>query len=188
MWLLIQDPSDHKVRMVGFGDRAAFEQGVKGKEILTLLPEDFGTPGYALRRANAIEKHFAMLAGPKEELLWTFDYWVDPSTKLRQYLWAHRPQDVSKAREIISILPADFTRRILRYLVGDYWGRYCGWPDMVVHNQNEFFFSEVKSSKDKLSEDQKNWIRGNSTELHLPFKLIKIHKEGFVERPPGDSS
>jgi len=188
MWLLIQDPSDHKVRMVGFGDRAAFEQGVKGKEILTLLPEDFGTPGYALRRANAIEKHFAMLAGPREELLWTFDYWVDPSTKLRQYLRAHRPQDVSKAREIISILPADFTRRILRYLVGDYWGRYCGWPDMVVHNQNEFFFSEVKSSKDKLSEDQKNWIRGNSTELHLPFKLIKIHKEGFVERPLGDSS
>lgn len=188
MWLLIQDQADPKVKVITFGDRVAFDQGVKGKLIWTLLPEDFGTPGYALRRVTAIKEHFTLLSEQKEELLWTFDYWVEPSADLRQYLWAHRPQDVTKAREIVSILPTDVTVRILEYLVADYWRRYCGWPDMLVHNQDEFFFAEVKSSKDKLREDQKNWIRGNSTELHLPFKLIKIHKKNVVERPPSSSS
>lgn len=188
MWLLIQDPGDPKNRMVGFGDRTAFDQGIKGKHIWTLLPEDFGTPGYAIRRKTDIERHFAFLPEQKDELFWAFDYWVEPSADLRQYLWAHRPEDITKAREVVSILPVDVTRRILGYLIKDYWRRFCGWPDMLAYNRDEFFFAEVKSSKDELSEDQKNWIRGNSTELHLPFKLVKIHKKGIVERPRNDPS
>jgi len=182
MWLLIQDHSDPNVRMVGFGDRFAFEQKTKGEQIWTFLPEDFGKTGYASRRAKAIDEHFASLLNfeTKEDLLWSFDYWVEPSIGLRQYLWAHRDEDVKKAREIVSVLPIDVTLRILRHLVGNYWGRYIGWPDLIVHNDSKFFFAEVKSSKDKLSEEQKNWIRMNSSELHLPFKLVKIHKK--VER------
>jgi hypothetical protein len=176
MWLLIQDQRDPRVRVIGFGDRIAFEKGIDGKLIWTFLPDDFGTSGYALRRANAIEEHFTMFSENKQELLWTFDYWIEPSADLRQYLWAHRPQDISRAREIVSVLPVETTRQILEYLITNYWGRYCGWPDLLVYNKKEFFFAEVKSSKDKLTEDQKNWIRGNSTELHLPFKLVKIHR------------
>ena len=187
MWLLIQDHGDPNVRMVGFGDRFAFEQGIGGKQIWTFLPEDFGTSGYALRRAKAIDEHFASLLDMenKEDLLWAFDYWAEPSAKLRQYLWAHRDEDVAKAREIVSILPVDVTMRILRYLVGNYWGRYLGWPDLIVYNHNEFFFAEVKSSKDKLSEEQKKWIRANSIDLHLPFKLVKIHKRITKASPSG---
>ena len=70
---------------------------------------------------------------------------------------------------------------ILRYLVTDYWQRYCGWPDALFYKRDEFFFAEIKSSNDVLSDDQKHWIRGNSTELQLPFKLIKIHKTGTVD-------
>ena len=109
-------------------------------------------------------------------MLWLFDYWLEPSSDLRNYLWAHRSKDINKARNLVSILPNDVILRILQYLVKDYWGRYCGWPDLFVYSQDDFFFAEVKSSKDKLSEDQKNWIKGNSTEINLPFKLVKIHK------------
>jgi hypothetical protein len=144
------------------------------------LPTDFGTSGYGLRRADAIERH-AMLPKSKGELFWTFDYWIAPSADLRQYLWAHRPEDITKAREIASILLIDITMRILRYSLGHYWRRYCGWPDLLIYRQEEFFFAEVKSSNDKLSEDQKGRIRANSAELRLPFKLIKIHKKGVVE-------
>ena len=177
MWLLIQDPSDPRVRIVSFGDRTAYEEKIESKGIWVHLPEDFGTSGYAARRVAAVEEHLALIPTDKEELLWTFDYWVEPSDGLRQYLWAHRLEDVDKARKIISVLPVDATHRILRYLAVDYWRRYTGWPDLLVYRQDDFFFAEVKSSKDKLGEDQKNWVRGNSTELHLPYKLIKIHKK-----------
>lgn len=181
LWLLIQEPGDPNVQIRAFGDRIAFETKEKGKTISTLLPTDFGTSGYAQRRASAIERHFAMLPKFKDELLWTFDHWIEPSADLRQYLWAHRPEDIARAREIASILPPEITIQILRYLLGDYWRRYCGWPDLLIYRQDEFFFAEVKSSNDKLSEGQKNWIRGNSAELHLLFKLVKIHKKGVAE-------
>ena len=181
LWLLIQKPDDPNLQMRGFGDRISFEATEKGKTIWTQLPTDFGTSGYAVRRSEAIEQHFNMMPKSKDELVRTFDYWTEPSADLRQYLWAHRPEDVVKAREIASILPLDVTIRILRYLVGDYWRRYLGWPDLLIYRQDEFFFAEVKSSSDKLSEDQKSWIRGNSAELHLPFKLVKIHKKVVVE-------
>jgi hypothetical protein len=91
MWLLIQHPSDPELQMTMFGERAAFEEGGEGKEVWTQLPRDFGTSGYAQRRASAIEEYFAMLPNEREELLWVFDYWVEPSDGLRQYLWAAIP-------------------------------------------------------------------------------------------------
>jgi len=70
------------------------------------------------------------------------------------------------------------TLKILNYLVEDYWDRYLGWPDLLIYNDSEFFFAEVKSSHDKLKEDQKNWIKNNTSKLGLPFKLVKVHKKG----------
>ena len=66
MWILIQDPSDHLVRIVAFGERSAFEEGRDGETIWTHYPEDFGTPGYAQRRANAIETHLASIPQEKD--------------------------------------------------------------------------------------------------------------------------
>lgn len=177
MWILIQDPKDPDLQMRGFGDRVAFDEGREGGIIWTLLPPDFGTSGYAERRQHAIDKHLDGLPKNKDDLLSTFDYWIEPSSQLRQYLWAHRPRDIDRARQITSILPAEMILRILRYLVGNYWRRYCGWPDLLLYKEGEFLFIEVKSSNDKLSEDQKNWIRGNYEELHLPFRLAKIHNK-----------
>jgi hypothetical protein len=177
MWLVIQDPKDPLLRIVGFGDRSAFEEGHESEQIWTHLPEGFGSPDYATRRAAAIEDHFALIKSNQEDVLGLFDYWVEPSEGFRQYLWAHRAEDVDKARAVVSLLSADEILRILRYLIKDYWRRYTGWPDLMVYNQNTFFFSEVKSSRDKLREDQKNWIYGNNNELLFSFKLVKIHRK-----------
>ncbi len=111
MWLLIQDPSDSKVRTVVFGDRFAYENGTKGKQIWTGLPEDFGTSNYAVRRSKSIDKHFKMLPEEKGNLLWLFDYWVEPSSNFRQYLWAHRQKDIETARQLIEILPVEIIHR-----------------------------------------------------------------------------
>lgn len=176
MWMLIQDPADPRGRIVGFGDRHAYEQGKPGQQIWTTLPEDFGTVGYGRRRAKAIQKHLELIQN--DELEWLFDYWLPYSEELRQYLWAHREESVDAARRFIRIVPARTLKTILGYLVRNYWGRYVGWPDLVVYRGDEWFLAEVKASGDKLSEDQKRWIQDNRRYLHLPFKLVKIHKQG----------
>lgn len=181
MWLLIEHPSDPKNRVAGFGSRTAFEGGVEGEQIWMRLPEDFGTPGYGWRRKNAIDEHFNFFFRPngyadRGSLLELFDYWRVPSERLRQYLWAHRDADVDRARRLIELVPADTILAILRYLVDDYWGRYLGWPDLLLHRNGELMLVEVKSSSDKLSGDQMRWITDNHEQLQLPFRLAKLHR------------
>lgn len=183
MWLLIQDPGDPLNRVVGFGDRWAFERGELGQVIWTLLPEDFGTRGYAERRAVAIDKHLNSNMDNREELQWLFGYWLEPSKNLRQYLWAHKDEDVETARRLVAVLPAPFIMSLLRYLVADYWGRYLGWPDLLVYKGSDYRFVEVKSSGDKLSDDQKRWISDNHSLVNSPFVLFKIHKRKVVDVP-----
>jgi hypothetical protein len=177
MWLLVQDPVDPLVRVIGFGERTDYETRRSTRQIWTSLPEDFGSRGYAQRRATDIERHFAQFVGDEADLLWLFDYWRPYSADLRQYLWAHRQGDVDRARRLVEILPKEIILRVLRYLVGDYWNRFCGWPDLLIHGWNgDFFLAEVKSSGDKLREDQKRWVADNDAHLHLPFRLVKIHR------------
>jgi VRR-NUC domain len=187
MWLLIEHPSDPKNRMAGFGSRTAFEARVSGEQIWMHLPEDFGTPGYGRRRKEAIDEHFAFYFTPdghadRGHLLELFDYWRAPSERLRQYLWAHRDPDVDRARRLIEILPPDTILAILRYLVDDYWGRYLGWPDLLLSRESELLLVEVKSSSDKLSAEQMRWIADNHKTLNLPFRVAKLHRPSRQSR------
>ncbi|MHB9880653.1 VRR-NUC domain-containing protein [Pacificimonas sp. ICDLI1SI03] len=175
MWIVIQDPIDPKNRIVSFGDRTAYEERRTKEPIWTHLPSDFGSAGYGIRRATAIEKHFDEFLHD-DDLEWLFDYWRFHSENLRQYLWAHRPEDVERARKLLEILPPQTIKAILHYLVQDYWGRYLGWPDLLLHREGEFRFVEVKSSSDRLSDDQKRWIADNHNVLKLPFSIAKIHR------------
>lgn len=186
MWMVIQDPADAQVQMAGFGERSAYEANREKNPIWVPLPDDFGTPAYSIRRAIEIERHFSSEWENRENLLWLFDYWVPYSDGLRQYLWAHREVDVQKAREIVEVLPPAYVQAILRYLVSDYWGRHIGWPDLLAFRDNDFVFIEVKSSKDKLSEEQKRWIAGNDEYLSLPFKIYKIHQKSAQQGAPTD--
>ncbi len=176
MWLLIQDSSDPRVRMVGFGDRGVYEASGEKVPIWTLLPDDFGSKGYAERRKDQIAEHFELFAEDKEDMLWLFDYWVPVSSDLRQYLWAHRERDLARARQLVKVLTPAQVCSILRYLVADYWGHYLGWPDLLLHRGEEILLVEVKSSNDRLSGDQKRWIGDNHKYLGLPFCVVKLHR------------
>ncbi|WP_390896840.1 VRR-NUC domain-containing protein [Rubinisphaera margarita] len=155
----------------------------RGELIWCHKPEDFGTAAYGQRRKEAIDEHFAQVL-KADDIDWLFDYWLEPSARLRQYLWAHRDAEIETARKLISVLPPEVLFRILRYPVDSYWERYLGWPDLLLYRDDDYFFAEVKSSNDKLSNDQKRWIRDNDDVLRMPFKLVKVHKTDVVELAP----
>src|SRR6266516_1986916 len=56
------------------------------------------------------------------------------------------------------------------------WAHRSGWPDLLVYRTNQWFLAEVKSCSDKLNENQKRWIEDNHRYLHLPFKLVQVHR------------
>ena len=171
-----QDPCDPRVRMVGFGDRHAYGQCLPSKLIWTGQPQDFGTADYGRRRAKAITKHLSAISEDRVELHRLFDDWLAPSVGLRQYLWAHRQESIDTARKVIEIIPPPMLKNLLRYLVHNYRGRCSGWPDLLLYRGNQWFLAEVKSWSDKLSKKQKRWIQDNHRYLHLPFKLVKVHR------------
>ncbi|KIX76573.1 hypothetical protein SF23_16475 [Streptomyces sp. MBRL 10] len=152
-----------------------------------MLPDDFGSPSHANRRADTLEEHLESLPRTTEELLWVFDYWNSCAQDLRQYLWAYQASDVERGRKLIEILGPEQIKKVLRFLADDYWGRYLGWPDLVSWREGtagvaDVQFTEVKSSSDKLSEDQRDWITNNSACLHLPVKLAKVHRTKQLPR------
>ena len=174
MYLVIQDADDEKGRIVQFGSRNDFDSGVtEHGMVTTILPEDFGSRIYYERQKELIKWHLNEL----DDIDWLFEYWIDHSSDLRQYLWAHREKDVLKAKRVMFILGLSNLRKVLHYMVMDYWKNFCGWPDLLVFNDKEFFFVEVKSRNDKLSEDQKNWLLGNHKHMGFKAKIFKVGKK-----------
>lgn len=174
---VIQDVTDPRTRTVGISDRRPSDGAARGKISWIVLPEDFGTQGYGVRRAEAIRKHLSAMICEPRELQRLFDLWLGPSEDLRQYLSGDQIDQVRVSRQLINILPAVAIIEILQYLIEDYWGRRAGWPDLLVYRGNEFFFAEVKSAADKLGERQERWIRDNHERLRFPFKLVEVLKE-----------
>jgi Holliday junction resolvase-like predicted endonuclease len=176
---LIEDPGDPKLRLTGIGDRRAVISSPP--PVWWMHPEDFGTPGYGKRRMEDIEKYVSeVLPSTREGLESFFDECFEETQRLRTYLWAEAGENVATAKRLLEILAPETVKAILRYLVDSYWANYTGWPDLVAERNGDWFFAEVKSSHDKLSDDQKHWIEENAERLRLPFKLIKIHRCGAV--------
>ena len=115
LWLLIQDDADSRCGMCGFGAKMAYPSlSLTKDELLWILkPDDLGSTGYAERRSEAIDEHFkSMLPPDRGELLLLFDYWIEGSTLLRDYLCAHDPSDVEKARAIVEVLTPEAAQQI----------------------------------------------------------------------------
>jgi Holliday junction resolvase-like predicted endonuclease len=173
MYLVIEDPDDSKGRIVQFGSRNDFDTNTREEGLITtILPDDFGSDLYYERQKKLIDWHISEL----QDLNWLFDYWLEYSSNLRQYLWAHREKDISTAKEVMAVLGVENIKKVLNYLAMNYWRNFCGWPDLLVFNDESFFFVEVKSSNDKLSEDQKNWLLGNMQHMGFKTKIFKVGK------------
>jgi VRR-NUC domain len=185
-WPVIQDCCDPRVRTVGISDRHAYDQRRPNEMIWIRLPSDFGTPDYCRRRYKTITKHLSAIAETSAELLELFDIWLAPSVGLRQYLGAHRPECIETARKLIELIPPVILKAMLGYLVLNYWRHRSGWPDLLVHRPNQWFLAEVKSWRDKLNENQKRWIEDNHRYLHLPFKLVQVHRMDSMSAPAGE--
>ena len=139
------------------------------------LPRDFGSPEYYARRASALDDWIDGLS-VSESLLPVFDSLVSDSESLRDYLWVNDDEVLADAHAVLEVVQPNQVARWIRWTIGDFWGRQPGWPDFIVHKEHEFFFSEVKSPLDKLSNEQKNWFEWALREEKLAVEICRIRR------------
>ena len=64
----------------------------------------------------------------------------------------------------------------LKKLINNYDQFHKGMPDLIVYNEKEFFFVEVKTKKDKIMSNQLKWHEFIATELDMKIELFLINK------------
>ena len=173
LWSVIQDRCDPRARTVGTFSHA-FDQDNPSELIWIRLPSDFGSADYSSRRGKVLSEHLSAIPETRAELLRLFDSWLLPSSDLRHYLGGHR--HVETARKLIELIPPLVLKTVLGYLILNYWEHRSGWPDLLVYRADGWFLAEIKSWNDKLNKNQKRWIEDNHRYLHLPFKLVQVHR------------
>jgi len=73
--------------------------------------------------------------------------------------------------------------KIINRLISNFNDNRAGLPDLIVYNDKDFFFSEVKSEKDKISEKQKEWHSFLTASLGFKVEITLInHSETKVEK------
>ncbi|MDG5816260.1 VRR-NUC domain-containing protein [Chitinispirillales bacterium ANBcel5] len=145
------------------------------------MPSDFFSPEFYQRRRQIIENRLRELENS------------DIVAKLTDAFHKHknkpcRPIENWNKYSIESLVaPLAYINKttvlgICQRLIADFAYNRAGLPDLIVFRQGEFFFAEVKSSKDKLSEKQKQWHDFLSTELNQKVELVLInHTERQIE-------
>lgn len=73
----------------------------------------------------------------------------------------------------------DSLLKILARLISNFNQNRAGLPDLIVYNESEFFFSEVKSENDKLSERQRKWHHFLTNEVGIKVEVFLINQSGL---------
>jgi len=73
--------------------------------------------------------------------------------------------------------------KIFARLIADFNNKRAGIPDLIVWNNTEFFFAEVKGEKDKISEKQSEWHHFLTEVVGIKVEAVLInHKISDCEQ------
>ena len=155
------------------GDKR-FEQLFKQTIQMNGMPSDFFTPEFYERRKSLLKNKIQELQYSNLEQKLSESYKQNYGRNCRPI----ENWDKYKIDELlISVQRVDKGKliKILERLISDFNNNRAGLPDLVVYDDKDFFFSEVKSEKDKISEKQKEWHDFLSTTLGLKVEIFLIN-------------
>jgi hypothetical protein len=154
------DPSDER-----------FEQLFKQTIQMNGMPSDFFYPEFYERRKSLIKNRIQELQFSNLEQKLSESFKQNYGKTCR----AIENWDKYKIDELLIALQRldkEKLIKILEKLISDFSNNRAGLPDLVVYNDNDFFFSEVKGEKDKISERQKDWHDFLSTTLGFKVEIF----------------
>lgn len=141
------------------------------------MPHDFFKPEFYLRRKNLINNRLNQLKNSNLEQEISNSY-------KRNYGKSCRPierWDHFTLEELLIPTRMDKTDflSILERLISNFSENRSGLPDLIIYNNNELFFSEVKSERDRVSDKQMSWHLFLAKKMGIKVDLFLVN---YTER------
>lgn len=172
---VIQAPADPQVRSTFRASTIGWKPGKRDTPTIEIpLPEDFGTPGYWLRRGEPIKRELeSLVQAPSLEA--EFVSRIPATESLRDYLWAADAEVLVESRIALQRLPPHVVLGAVAWIMEHPWDRIPGWPDLLLLGDS-YCFSEVKSPNDELSAEQMRWFRWACGPAAIACEIIRVRK------------
>ena len=165
------DPSDER-----------FEQLFKQTIQVNGMPADFFTPEFYERRKSLLKNKFQELQHSNLEQKLSESYKQNYGRNCRPI----ENWDRYKINELLISVQGVIKGKLIKILdrlISNFNDNRAGLPDLIVYDDKDFFFAEVKSEKDKISEKQKEWHDFLSTTLDFKVEILLInHTDAQIEK------
>jgi hypothetical protein len=163
-------------------DDASFDKLYNSFIPLNGMPSDLFSIEFYQRRRSIIENKFKELKNSDliEKLKVSYNSHKGQNCRLIEK-WDRFSLD--EMINIMQFIPKEVLLGIFKRMIQDFRSLRSGLPDLIVYKQGEFFFSEVKSKKDKLSKNQEEWNDYLSSDLNQRVDIVYInHSEHDIEK------
>ncbi len=121
------------------------------------IPADFFSTSFYQNRKALIKKRIGELENKdlSNEIHKNYQKHFGKTFRLIENWSRYSPEELSVAARL---LPAKTLLRIIERLLEDVSGNRSGLPDLLVYDDHTIFFAEVKGDKDRLSNNQLEWM------------------------------
>jgi hypothetical protein len=155
-----------------------FQQTIR----LNGIPSDFFTPEFYGRRKELIRNKLQELLNSNIEQRLIESY----KQNYGKYCRPIENWDKFKLEDLlIAVRKVEKEKllKILERLITDFTNNRAGMADLIANSDKDFFFAEVKSESDKISERQKEWHEFLSTVLKFRVEIFLInHTKKQIKR------
>ena len=138
------------------------------------MPHDFFTPEFYERRKHLIKNKIEELYRSNLEKKLRDSYKQNYGKNCRSI----EDWDKYKIDQLLTLIPRINKEKligIVERLISNFTDNRSGLPDLIVYDDKSFFFSEVKSAKDKISEKQREWHDFLSKTLGFKVEIFLIN-------------
>jgi len=167
-----QDPTDPRLITGMRGSTDPQRELSEPRVVHVTFPDDFGTPANYERRKGAYISRLDTLMS-SANLVREFESLIQPSIGMREYLAVHEAE-LGLVRRALSVISQPTLCGMLDWAVRDFWSRRRGWPDLFLLRAGQYRFAEVKSRKDRLSQEQIAWFEWAHGVGALACEIVKV--------------
>lgn len=146
------------------------------------MPQDFFTPLFYKHRKELINNIIIDLLN-SDLKAWLCDVHAKYYGKICRPIELWDKFSLEELLVAVNLLDKEKLIGILKRLISNFNENRAGLPDLIVYNENEFIFAEVKSKSDKISQKQRVWHSFLSDELGLNVEIFLVnHTERQIKR------